>query len=125
LNEETKAALFLTCLDQILAGEKDIGPVEDAEVAELLQLARNIIAADIHMSGKARASLKKKLLERLNQSDFCILSGALKAEQGWELTEEELEYAAAGLQAPYDVKICPRCGARLDRRQQRCPVCGC
>jgi len=125
LTEKTKAALLLTCLDRILAGEKDIGPVEDAEVAELLQLARNMIAADIHMGGKARASIKKQLLERISKTDFCMSAGVPETGQDWELTEEELGLAAAGLQAPCDVKICPRCGAGLDRRQQRCPVCGC
>ena len=35
--------------------------MEDAEVAELLQLARNMIAADIHMGGRDKASIKKQL----------------------------------------------------------------
>lgn len=124
LTEKTKAEIFLTCLDRILAGEKDIGPVEDTEVAELLRLAQNMIAADINMSSKKKASLRKLLLEHISQANLYVLPGTLQAEQGSELTEEELEYAAAGLQVRYDVNICPRCGIGFDRRQSRCLVCG-
>ena len=42
--EKTKADIYMTYLDQILAGENDIGPVEDEEIAKLLLLAKAMIA---------------------------------------------------------------------------------
>jgi hypothetical protein len=46
MTEKTKAELYLAYLDRVLVGEKDIGPVEDDEVAKLLGLAQSMIAAD-------------------------------------------------------------------------------
>ncbi|HEX3011740.1 MAG TPA: hypothetical protein VHQ70_06825 [Syntrophomonadaceae bacterium] len=34
--EKTKAEIYIKYLDQILAGEKDMKPVEDAEIAKLI-----------------------------------------------------------------------------------------
>ncbi|HOE55987.1 MAG TPA: hypothetical protein PLL98_02890 [Bacillota bacterium] len=111
MTRKTKAELYLAYLDRILAGEKDIGPVEDEEVAKLLRLAQSMIAVDSSVDSKIRESLKKQLLEHIRQG----------IED--ELTEEELMYAAAGLPGETGRKTCPRCGARFNGLQERCPVC--
>lgn len=125
MTDETKADLYLTYLDRVLAGEKDIGPVEDAEVAKLLRLAQNMIAVDIRVNGEIRESLRKKLLNRIFRADHFISAGFLKDKPGLEdeLTEEELGYAAAGQQGQAGEYICPRCGVRLGKLQGKCPAC--
>jgi hypothetical protein len=123
--EETKAELYLAYLDRVLAGEKDIGPVEDTEVAELLRLAQIMITVDISVNSEIRDSLQKQLLERISQADHWVLAGPLEDNHGLEdeLTDEELQYAAAGLQGQAVENICPRCGTRFSRLQGKCPVC--
>lgn len=118
MTDQTKADLYLVYLDRILAGEKDIGPVEDVEIAELLRLAQNMIAVDISVNSEIRENLRKELLERIFQTDHYI------QELEYELTEEELQYAAAGLQGQDGENICPRCGARRTMGLGSCPHCG-
>ena len=103
MTEKTKAELYLAYLDRILAGEKDVGPVEDGEIAKLLRLAQSMIAVDISVNSEIRETLRKQLLTRISPADNAILIDALKEEN--ELTEEELRYVAAGLpgQAPFVV----------------------
>lgn len=125
MTEKTKAELYLAYLDRILTGEKNIGPVEDAEVAKLLRLAQSMIAVDFSVNSEIRESLQKQLLERISSADNAVLTGAWQDKQGLEdeLTEEELSYAAAGLPGEGGEDICPRCGARFSRLQGKCPVC--
>lgn len=126
MTDETKAGLYLTYLDRILAGEKDIGLVEDAEVAELLRLAQNMIAVDNSVNSEIRENLRKELLDRLFRADHLIFADFLKDKPGLEdeLTEEELGYAAAGLQGQAGEYICPRCGVRHATLHGKCPACG-
>ncbi|ATW26573.1 hypothetical protein [Candidatus Formimonas warabiya] len=125
MTEMTKAEIYLTYLDQILAGEKDIGPVEDTEVAKLLQLAQSMITADFSVHSEIRETLRKQLLDQISPEDNFILADILKDEQEAEdeLTEEELMYAAAGLPEEAGENICPRCGARMNKMHGKCPVC--
>lgn len=118
MTDLTKAEQYLIYLDRILAGEKDIGPVADVEVAALLRLAQNMIAVDISVNSEIRENLRKELLERISQADHYI------QELEDELTEEELQYAAAGLQGLATENICPRCGARRTMSLGSCPHCG-
>ena len=122
MTEKAKAELYLAYLDRILAGEKDIGPVEDDEIAELLRLAQSMIAVDLSVDIKIREALREQLLIRISPADYAILIDALKEEN--ELTEEELGYAAAGLQEQDRENICPLCGSRLTISLGRCPFCG-
>jgi len=123
MTEKTKAELYLAYLDRILAGEKDIGPVEDVEVAKLLRMAQSMMGVDSSVNSQIRESLRKQLLEWISPPDNSIL--ALKDKQGLEdeLTEEELMYVAAGLPGEGGENICSRCGARFNRMQGKCPVC--
>jgi len=121
MTEKAKAELYLAYLDRILAGEKDIGPVEDDEIAELLRLAQSMIAVDLSVDIKIREALREQLLIRISPADYAILIDALKEEN--ELTEEELGYAAAGLPGQAEENICPYCGARLTINMGRCPFC--
>lgn len=118
MTDQKKAELYLSYLDRILVGEKDIGPVADVEVAELLRLAQNMIAVDINVNSEIREDLRKELLERISQADH------FTQELENELTEEELQYAAAGLQGQAGARICPRCGIRFANLQGICPICG-
>ena len=118
MTDQTKAELYLIYLDRILAGEKDIGPVEDVEIAELLRLAQNMIAVDTSVNNEIRENLRKELMERISQADHNI------QELEDELTEEELQYAAAGLQGQAGENICPRCGVRRTMSLESCPHCG-
>lgn len=125
MTEKMKVKLYLAYLDRILAGEKNIGPVEDAEVAELLRLAQSMMDVDSSVNSQIRESLRKQLLKRISPTDKFTLAGILKEKQGPEdeLTEEELIYVAAGLPGEEGENICPRCGARFNRLQGKCPVC--
>lgn len=125
MTEKTKAELYLAYLDRILSGEKDIGPVEDAEIAKLLRLAQSMIAVDLSVNSEIKEILRKQLLVRIFPADNFILASALEVKQGLEneLTEEELMYAVAGLPGEGGENICPRCGARFNRLQEKCPVC--
>ncbi len=121
MTEQDKANMYLACLDRLLAGEKDIGHIEDAEVSALLRLAQNMIDAGYSEDIKIRERLRKQLLAKIYPVHGRIPAGGWKDKQEPEdeLTEDELMYVAAGL--PKD--ICPRCGARVDKAQGRCPVC--
>lgn len=121
MTEKTKAELYLAYLDRILAGEKDVGPVEDGEIAKLLRLAQSMIAVDISVNSEIRETLRKQLLTRISPADNAILIDALKEEN--ELTEEELRYVAAGLPGQAGENICPSCGAKLTNSLGRCPFC--
>lgn len=121
MTEKTKAELYLAYLDRILAGEKDIGPVEDGEIAKLLRLTQSMIAVDSNVGIEIREALRKQLLIRISPADNSILIDALKEED--ELTEEELRFAAAGLPGQAEEYICPHCGARLTINMGRCPFC--
>ena len=122
MTEKEKAELYLAYLDRILAGEKDIGPVEDGEIAKLLRLTQSMIAVDSNVGIEIREALRKQLLILISPADYAVSIDALKGEN--ELTEEELKYAAAGLPGQAVENICRHCGARLTISQGRCPFCG-
>jgi hypothetical protein len=130
LDEKTKADMYIAYLDQILAGEKDIKPVEDVEIEKLLLLAKTMIAADVSVNSKTRENLRKKLLALLtkkNKSSLRVLSkNAAAADNDEELDEEALNYvAAAGFagQAGEQQGICPYCSARTPKLGGKCPLC--
>ncbi|CVK19417.1 hypothetical protein SPSPH_027670 [Sporomusa sphaeroides DSM 2875] len=122
MTEGTKAELFLSYLDRILAGETDLGPVADGELAGLIRLAQSMVAADLSSNSKIRESLRQQLLGRLSPTDTVSLAAV--ADDGrpeGELTEAELELvtaAGAGVGT-----VCPRCGASEGGRQGKCPCC--
>lgn len=125
MTDETKAELYLAYLDRILAGENDIGAIEDADVADLLRLAQNIIAVDISMNSEIRERFRKELLDRIFRADDFVFDGVLKDKPDLEdeLTDEILEYASAGLPGQAGEIICPRCGSRFNNLHGKCPAC--
>lgn len=120
--EKTKADIYIAYLDQILAGEKDIGPVEDEEIEKLLLQAKTMIAADLSVNSKAKENLRKLLLNQVkNKSSLSVLS-----KNDDELNEEALNYVTAagfGGHAGEQKDICPYCGSRVSKLDRKCPVC--
>lgn len=94
--EKAKADIYLAYLDRILAGEKDIGPIDDAEIDRLLLLAKTMLAADLSTDSKMRESLRKKLWVRIKEKNESSLSGLLRNDD--ELDEDALNYVAAGIE---------------------------
>lgn len=91
--EQKKADVYIAYLEQILAGEEDIGPVEDVEIAKLLLLAKTMLAADFSVNSKTRAKLRQQILDQIsknNKSSLTVLSG-----NDDELNEEDLEHVNA------------------------------
>ncbi|EHQ88914.1 hypothetical protein [Desulfosporosinus youngiae] len=124
ITDQTKAELYLAYLDRILTGEKDIGPVEDAEVAKLLGLAQSMITVDFSTNKEIRERLRRKLLAHLSPEDTPNQAIDVKVNRTEEdeLTDEDLAYAAAGLERQAGETICPYCGARTISLG-RCPFC--
>lgn len=121
--KKTKADIYMAYLDRILAGEKDFGPVEDAEIAKLLLLAKTMIAADFSVNSKIRENLRKQLVSQIkkeNKSSFSV-----RATNDDELDEDTLDYVAAGFgrQAGEQKDICPYCGSKLTISAEKCPYC--
>jgi len=117
--EKTKADIYMTYLDQILAGENDIGPVEDEEIAKLLLLAKAMIAANLNVNIKKKEGLKNQLLAHLSQKNESGLSVLLRND---ELDEENLNYVVAAGEAGERKDICPHCGS-IKIMARKCPSC--
>lgn len=123
MTEKTKADIYLAYLDQILAGEKDIEPVEDVEIEKLLLLAKTMIAADLSVNSEMRENLRKQLLAQVTKKNKSSLSVLLRNDD--ELDEEALNYVAAGFpgQAGEQRESCPYCGSRSKKFEGKCPFC--
>jgi hypothetical protein len=119
--EKDKSDVYMRYLNQILAGEKDIGFTEDEEIKKLLILSRTMIDADLSAKSKLRESLGKKLLTEITKK--LGLSGSKENED--ELNEEDLSYVTAGYtgRAGEQNDICPYCGSKLKRLGGKCPIC--
>lgn len=117
--EKIKADSYITYLDQILTGKKDIGPVDDVEIAKLLLLAKTIIEADLSFNSKLRENLRKQLLDQVSKkSSLAVLS-----RNDDELDEEALNNVTAAGQAGEQKDICPHCGSRSIKFEGKCPFC--
>jgi aspartate carbamoyltransferase regulatory subunit len=119
--EKTKADIYITYLDQILAGEKDFEPIEDEEIAKLILLAKPMIANNLSINSKMREKLRKQLLAQLNEeSNF-----SMRSRNDDELDDDTLDYVAAGFerQAGEQKDICPYCGSRVQDFGGKCPFC--
>lgn len=116
MTNKRKADIYLTYLDQILAGEKDIGPVEDEEIAKLLLLAQSMIDADFSVNCQMKEKLKKQLLTKIAQFEDNF---------DGELKDDDLEFVTAGsAELANEFKgICPYCGTKLNNHNAKCPVC--
>ena len=125
MREISKAELYLAYLDRILAGEKDIGPVEDTEIAKLLRLAQSKIAADFSVQSEIRETLRKQLLDQISPRDKSILAVMQKDNPGPddELMEAELDFVTAGSEGHSEENTCPCCGSRLKKFLIKCPIC--
>ena len=121
--EKTKADIYLTYLDQILAGEKDIEPVEDVEIEKLLLLAKTMIATDLSHNSNVRENLRKQLLVQLTKENKLGVSRLLSNDE--ELDDDTLDYVAAGFagQAGEQKESCPYCGARFPKLDGKCSFC--
>jgi len=119
--EKTKADIYMTYLDKILVGEKEVRPVEDVEIANLLLLAKTMLAIDFSSHSQIRENLRKQLLAQLTKKDES--NSALMLDND-ELDEEELNLVAAGIgQAGEQRDSCPFCGSVLLKHQGKCPYC--
>ena len=119
--EKAKMDIYIAYLEQILAGQMDIGPVEDEEIEKLLLLAKTMIAADLSVSSKMRENLRKQLLEHvIKKSTLDIM---LRNDD--ELDEEDLNLVAAGFegQTGEENVTCPFCGSKSKKLQGKCPIC--
>ena len=106
-------------LERILAGEKDIGPIEDIEIEQLLMLAKTMIAADLSVNIKIRENLRKQLLDQvIKRSNLDVLSI-----KDYELDEEDLEHITAAGQPAEQKDICPYCGSRAMKFDGTCRFC--
>ncbi len=121
MTEKTKAEKYLAYVDQILSDDKNIGSIDDIEIAKLLRLTRLMISIDFSLSSKIRDSLQQQLLMHIYDKSKSSLKNKEIKEK--ELTEEELMLAAAGLQGEVIDSICPKCSGRYSRLLQRCPFC--
>lgn len=120
--EQTRADIYIAYLEQILAGEKDIGPVEDVEIEKLLQLAKTMLAADLSVNSEMKDNLIKQLLAQVTKKNK---SNVLFTNDD-ELDEEDLnEVVAAGSagQAGEQKENCPYCGSRSIKLEGKCPLC--
>ncbi|CDX00146.1 Hypothetical protein DPCES_0259 [Desulfitobacterium hafniense] len=122
MNEKQQAEIYLTYLERLIAGEKDLGVVEEPEIRKLLFLAETILTHDLSSNSKLRDSLKEKILAQLGQVNPVDLREFSRDE---ELTEEDLEYVAAGFSQQLGWQKCPRCGSRLGKStgDRECPNC--
>lgn len=119
--EKAKVDIYIAYLEQILAGEKDIGPVEDEEIEKLLLLAKIVIATDLSVSSKMRENLRKQLLDHVIKKSTL----AMMLRNDDELDEEDLNLVAAGYegQTGEENVTCPFCGFRSKKLQGKCPNC--
>ncbi|HHY28043.1 MAG TPA: hypothetical protein GX523_15110 [Desulfitobacterium dehalogenans] len=122
MNEKQQAEIYLTYLDRIIAGEKDLGLVEDPEIRNLLFLAQTMLTHDLSSNSKLRDSLREKILAQLGQADPV---GLREFNVEGELGEEDLDYVAAGFSQQHGWQQCPRCGSRSRTitSEGRCPYC--
>ncbi|AGA70034.1 hypothetical protein Desdi_2618 [Desulfitobacterium dichloroeliminans LMG P-21439] len=122
MNEKQKADAYLTYLEQIIAGEKDLGAVEDPEIRKLLFLAQTMLTNDLSSNSKIRDILKEKILAQLDQVNPV---GLREFSGDEELGEEDLDYVAAGFSQQSGWQECPRCGSRSRNItvDGRCPYC--
>lgn len=122
MNEKQQAEIYLTYLDQIIAGEKDLGLVEDPEIRKLLFLAQRMLTNDLSLNSRVRDALKEKILAQLEQTD---LVSSKEINIDGELGEEDLNYVAAGFSPQLEWQNCPRCGSRSRNVNEvaRCPNC--
>lgn len=120
MTERNKAELYLTYLERILAGEKDIGMAEDGEIAGLIRLSHTIVAADFSSKSTIRDSLRKQLILSTADKSIPDIMANIGGKEG-ELTDEELTLVTAAGQG--SGSICPRCGASVGGMQGKCPYC--
>lgn len=116
--EKIKADIYISYLEQILAG-KTIETVKDIEIEELLLLSKTMIAEDLSVNSKIRENLRKKLLAQvMEDSNLYMLSS-----KDDELDEESLEHVAAGYIGQVGEYLCPYCGSRSMEFARKCPFC--
>ena len=123
MDEKIKADIYIAYLDKILAGEKDIGPVDDVEIEELLLLAKTMVADDFSINNETKENFRKRLIAQVTKKNSSSLRMLSKNDD--ELDEEALEYVAAGFggQAGEQMDICPYCGSSLKKLTGKCPGC--
>lgn len=119
--ENTRADRYMSYLDKILAGEKDIDSIEDEEIKKLILLAKTMIDNDLSNCCKLKDKLREWLMEHFNKK----LNISFFHENNDELDEKDLDLVAAGFtgQSPKD-DICFFCGSRSAKLHGKCPVCG-
>lgn len=122
--EKIKADLYLTYLERILAGENDIGPVEDIEIDKLLELAKIMLAADLNINSETMDKLRQQILDRVSRNNISSFTGQPETDD--ELDDEALDHVvAAGFtgQGGEQMESCPYCGSRARKFAGKCPVC--
>ncbi len=95
MKSRDRAKLYLACLDRVLAGEKDIGPVEDKEIAVLLHHSKAMLTVSACVDGRLQECLRRSLWEKASSSWVPLAYPAgLRPPEG-ELTEDDLMHVAA------------------------------
>lgn len=119
--EKARADIYLGYLEQILAGEKNIGPIEDPEIEGLLLLAKAMIANDLSVTSKVKDKIREQLLDQVTKN----AKPSIMSRNYDELDEEDLNLVAAGFagQAGEENVTCPYCGSRSKKLQGKCPIC--
>jgi rubrerythrin len=119
--EKIKADIYIAYLDQMLAGKKEIGPVDDLQITKLLLLAKTMIEADLSLNSKLRENLRKQLLDQVTKKNKSSLS--LLSRNDDELDEEALKQVTAAGPAGEQKENCPYCGSRSIKSEGKCPFC--
>lgn len=63
MTEKIKVDQYMKYLDRILAGDEELGIIEDDEVRGLLQTAKDMIAIDFSVNSKIRNQLRQQLIK--------------------------------------------------------------
>lgn len=118
MNEKRLAKDFLNEIDKLIQGNytpsKNGTAFDDTEE---VKLAKYILKEDFSKESHLREALKKRLLDKFWKYRFS---------PDYELSEEELDYVAAGHSLKED-SACAKCGCKRSRSTiatATCPDCG-
>ncbi len=124
MNDRAKADIYLKLLDEILSGKDTSGPIEDKELADLIKLAKSMVAGNLQLNKRIGEELKDRILLKLTKG-METASTRNDLDTG-ELEEEDLDrVAAAGFIGSRDKKnsTCPYCGAPFNAITGKCSNC--
>lgn len=119
----SKRDKFIANLDQIIFGTVDIGPIEDQEIASMLQMVRMMVAAGSNINSQTKEALWKRIMDQMPRQGVHSLPIRMQSSQSDELDDEDLEYVAAGMPRSLPGEACPVCGSTNMSSKGKCPFC--